>query len=228
MKTLNDCWQEERAIQSRPFQIGLVLLALAGHVAAGDWGTLLSREDALAQLGSRDGAARRAALVRLAEVGVDQDVPYMLRLLRDEERAVRDMAEQALWGLWLRADDLVVKRLFVSSIEKIQRKNFEEAISDLDEIISYKPEFAEAWNKRGDAWNHLGDLDRALADYRQTLRINPYHFGAMQSCGEIWLERADARRSAEYFRRALDINPNLQFLEPILGELEERLENDRI
>ena len=228
MKTSNDCWQEGTAIQSRQFLIALVLFALAGQAAAGDWGTLLSREDALEQLHSRDSAARRAGLARLAEVGVDQDVPYMLRLLHDEERAVRDMAEQALWGLWLRADDLVVKRLFVSSIDQIHRKHFEEAISNLDEIISYKPEFAEAWNKRGDAWNHLGDLDRALADYRETLRINPYHFGAMQSCGEIWLERTDARRSAEYFRQALDINPNLQFLVPVLSDLERRLEKDRI
>ena len=122
----------------------------------------------------------------------------------------------------------MVNRLFQSSIALIQQEQPELAIAKLDRIIAYRPEFAEAWNKRGDAYLQLGDLDRALADYQQTLRLNPYHFGAMQSCGEIWLERSNARRSAEYFRRALDVNPNLQDAAMILHELEERLENDRI
>ena len=110
----------------------------------------------------------------------------------------------------------------------IRQQEIDKAIETLDEIISYKPDFAEAWNKRGDAYSHLGDYDHALADYQQTIRLNPYHFGAMQSCGEIWLERSDARRSAEYFRQALDLNPNLYEVAIILRALEERLENDRI
>ena len=111
-------------------------------------------------------------------------------------------------------------------VEDLERRI--EAIETLDEIISYEPGFAEAWNKRGDAYSHLGDYDRALADYQQTIRLNPYHFGAMQSCGEIWLERSDARRSAEYFRRALDLNPNLIQVAVSLYTLEEVLANDRI
>ena len=90
------------------------------------------------------------------------------------------------------------------------------------------PDFAEAWNRRGDAYSHLGKLDHALADYEEAIRLNPYHFGAMQRCGEIWLERADARRSAAYFRRALDLNPNLYEVAVILRTLEQELENDRI
>jgi tetratricopeptide (TPR) repeat protein len=138
------------------------------------------------------------------------------------------MAEQALWGLWLRGNDLTVDRLFQSSMALIQHQEPEQAIEKLDAIISYKPGFAEAWNKRGDAYLHLGNLDQALADYQQTLRLNPYHFGAMESLGEIWLERSNARRSAEYFRRALDVNPNLREAAMILQVLEERLQNDRI
>jgi tetratricopeptide (TPR) repeat protein len=207
----------------------VVCLAFAGTqgLAAG-WGERLSREDALAQLESEDSRERREGLARLAEVGTSEDVPYMLQRLHDHEPLVRGMAEQALWGLWLRSTDLTVNRMFQSSIQMIRQQELDEAIETLDEIISYEPGFAEAWNKRGDAYYHLGDYDRALADYQQTLQLNPYHFGAMQSCGEIWLERSDARRSADYFRRALDLNPNLIQAAIILYTLEERLENDRI
>ena len=122
----------------------------------------------------------------------------------------------------------MANRLFQTSVVLIQQKDMERAIRQLDEIIAYKPEFAEAWNKRGDAYMQLGDYDRALADYVRVLQLNPYQFSAMQSCGEIWLERRNARQAAEYYRRALDLNPNLFDAALILHELEEMLENDRI
>ena len=204
-----------------------IVLARAPALAE-EWGTNMSRQQALAQLHSASSTERREGLGRLAEIGTREDVPFMLQRLHDHDELVRGMAEEALWGLWLRSNDRMVNRLFQSSIALIQQEQPELAIAKLDRIIAYRPEFAEAWNKRGDAYLQLGDLDRALADYQQTLRLNPYHFGAMQSCGEIWLERSNARRSAEYFRRALDVNPNLQDAAMILHELEERLENDRI
>ncbi len=203
------------------------LLLIATQVLAGDWGPI-SRERALIQLNSPDSAERREALARLAEIGTEADVPYMLRRLHDDEPLVRGMAEQALWGLWLRPNDTTASRMFQSSVALIQQNNIEQAITQLNEVIAYKPEFAEAWNKRGDAYSHLGDLDRALADYGRTLQLNPYQFSAMESCGEIWLERRNARQAAEYFRRALDLNPNLYNVAQILRQLEERLENDRI
>lgn len=204
-----------------------LVFAGAQGLAAG-WGERLSREDALAQLDSEDSRERREGLARLAEVGTAEDVPYMLQRLHDHDSLVRGMAEQALWGLWLRSADRTVNRMFQSSIQMIRQQELDQAIETLDQVIAYEPGFAEAWNKRGDAYSHLGDYDRALADYQQTIRLNPYHFGAMQSCGEIWLERSDARRSAEYFRRALDLNPNLIQVAVILYALEERLANDRI
>jgi tetratricopeptide (TPR) repeat protein len=204
-------------------------IALAGSPAfAGDWGTVMSREEALAQLDSPESRDRREGLGRLAEVGTNEDVPYMMQLLHDEDPMVRGMAEQALWGLWLRANDRGVNSLLQNSIVMIQQKEIEQAIENLDEIIAYKPDFAEAWNRRGDAYSHLGDLDHALADYNEAIRLNPYHFGAMTSCGEIWLERDDARRSADYFRRALNLNPNLYEVAVILRVLEQELANDRI
>ena len=203
------------------------LALLATQVHAGEWGPL-SRERALVQLDSPHEGERREGLARLAEIGIEADVPYMLRRLHDDYAIVRGMAEQALWGLWLRPNDPATSRMFQTSVALIQQNDIEQAIRQLDEIIAYKPEFAEAWNKRGDAYSRLGYPDRALADYVRVLQLNPYQFSAMQSCGEIWLERRNARQAAEYFRSALDLNPNLFEVALILRELEELLENDRI
>jgi tetratricopeptide (TPR) repeat protein len=91
-----------------------------------------------------------------------------------------------------------------------------------------KPEFAEAWNRRGDTYVALGDFDRALAEYGRALELNPYHFGALDSVGRIWLERSDYRKAADFFGRALAINPNQPELAEVLSGLEEKLENDNI
>ena len=204
-----------------------VAATVSQQVPAADWSPL-SREKAVQLLDSRSPAERRAALGRLAEVGVADDVPLMLRRLWDDDEMVRGMAEQALWGLWLRADDSSVDPMFQVSIDLIQQHRIGPAIEKLNAVIAAKPGFAEAWNKRGDAYLHLGDYDRALSDYEHALELNPYHFGVLESCGEIWLERHDARKAADYFRRALELNPNLWNVATILRELEQKLENDRI
>ncbi|MGH8631886.1 MAG: tetratricopeptide repeat protein [Burkholderiales bacterium] len=204
-----------------------IAAAAAAQTLAADWSPL-SREEAVERLDSRDPAERRAALGRLAEVGVSEDVPLMLRRLWDDDDMVRGMAEQAIWGLWLRANDSSVDPMFQVSIDLIQQNRIGPAIEKLNDVIAAKPGFAEAWNKRGDAYLHLGNYDRALSDYEHALKLNPYHFGVLQSCGEIWLERREARKAADYFRRALEINPNLWNVATILRELEQKLENDRI
>lgn len=207
--------------------VAVCLGLLSAHAPADDWGPL-SRERALEQLDSPYERERRAGLARLAEIGTQADVPYMLRRLHDDEAVVRGMAEQALWGLWLRPNDTTANRMFQTGVALIQQNDIEQAIAQLDEVIAYKPDFAEAWTKRGDAYSRLGNIDHALADYGRVLQLNPYQFSVMQSCGEIWLERHNARQAAEYFRRALDLNPNLFEVALILRQLEELLENDRI
>lgn len=204
-----------------------VAAVVPGQLPAADWSPL-SREEAVQLLDSRDPTQRRAGLGRLAEVGVSDDVPLMLRRLWDDDDMVRGMAEQALWGLWLRANDSSVDPMFQVSIDLMQQNRIGPAIEKLNAVIAAKPGFAEAWNKRGDAYLHLGNYERALSDYEHALELNPYHFGVLQSCGEIWLEKRDARKAADFFRRALELNPNLWNVATILRELEQKLENDRI
>ena len=205
-----------------------VFLSLGQSTLAEDWGSKSGREQALEELKDFDPSVRRGALARLEETGVDEDVPYMLRLLRDDNFSVRGMADQAITGLWLRLDNLSAKRLFVKAIGALQSGQAKQAIVHLDAVIEAEPSFSEAWNKRGDAWLRLDDLDRALADYEVALKLNPYHYGVMQSCASIWMERSQARKAYNYLSQAIAINPNLDHLIPVIVDLEERLENDRI
>ena len=211
------------------FWIAPALLAasLCMSAPAADWGPL-SRAQALEQAKSGQVDKRRLAYGRLAEVGTADDVPVLLAALWDEEELIRGMAEQAVWGIWMRTDDSTADPMFQTGMQLLTEDKPEQALEKFNQVIALKPEFAEALNRRGDAYQLVGDEERALADYEHVLRLNPYHFGTLESCGQIWLERGNYRKAAEYFRRALEINPNLWNVADILQRLEKSLENDRI
>jgi tetratricopeptide (TPR) repeat protein len=208
-------------------RILLAITLASSPVAARDW-TPISREKALEQTRSRQLDERRLAYGRLAEVGSMDDIPLLLAALWDDEELIRGIAEQSIWGIWLRANDPVADPLFQTGMQLIVEDQADAAIEKLNEVITLKPEFAEVWNRRGDAYAALGDEDRALADYEHAIALNPYHFGAMTSVADIWMGRSNYRKAAEYFRRALDLDPNLPGVAEALHALEEKLENDRI
>jgi tetratricopeptide (TPR) repeat protein len=205
----------------------VVLACVCGSAAAGDW-TPISREQALEQTRGTQLEQRRIAFGRLAEIGTMEDIPVLLAALWDEEDLIRGMAAQSVWGIWMRTDDSVVDPLFQTGMLLIAQDEPKAAIDKLNQVIELKPEFAEAWNRRGNAYAALGDEDRALADYDRAIALNPYQFETLESCGEIWMIRSDYRKAAEFFRRALDLNPNLSEAAEALHSLEKKLENDRI
>ena len=141
--------------------IGLLLFT-SPLVLAEDWGSRSDRQQALEQLKDFDASVRRSAVARLADTGMIEDVPRMLRLLRDDDPAVRSMADQAITGLWLRMDNLSAKRLFVKATVEMQNGNAKGAIGFLDSVIEAEPLFSEAWNKRGDAWLNMVCVCTAL------------------------------------------------------------------
>jgi len=205
--------------------LGLACVCLPA--AAGDW-TPVTRELALEQTRGTQVDKRRLAYGRLAEIGTMDDIPVLLAALWDEEELIRGIAEQSVWGIWMRTDDPVADPLFQTGVGLIARNDPDAAIEKLNQVIELKPEFAEAWNRRGNAYEALGEDDRALADYDRAIALNPYQFGTLESCGAIWMMRSNYRKAADYFRRALDLNPNLQEAAEALQSLEEKLENDRI
>lgn len=204
-----------------------LMACLCSPAPAANWSPM-SREQAIEQTKGNQVDKRRLGYARLAEVGTPEDVPLVLAALWDEEELIRGMAEQVVWGIWMRTDDPVVDPMFHTGVRLLVENEPAEALERLNEVIALKPEFAEAWNRRGDAFAALGDYDRALADYGHAIELNPYQFGTLESCGQIWLERSDYRKAADYFRRALELNPNQPELALVLIELEKKLENDRI
>lgn len=209
------------AVFAIALSIGIGSIASAGPMR------LMNRTEALASLQSGQVPAKRMALGRLAEIGTMDDIPVMLSQLQDEDEMIRGVAEQAIWGVWMRANDSTVDPMFQVAIDLMQQMKLSEAEAKFTEAIELRPDFAEAWHRRGEA-KVLGDRWRdAQLDFEKALELNPYHFGALEGLGHCSMHLGRGDLAVEYFRRALEINPNLPEVVEALDRAEKSAESNR-
>jgi tetratricopeptide (TPR) repeat protein len=92
------------------------------------------------------------------------------------------------------------------------------AIRDCDRAIALKPDFMDAYFKRGTAYLNKGDNDHAIADYTQTIRLKPDSSGAFTLRGMAYARKGDYDRAIEDFTRALQLYPGLGMAQGGLDE----------
>jgi tetratricopeptide (TPR) repeat protein len=186
-----------------------------------------NRVEALAGLEDVVPGQRAEAVAWIALHGRMADQPLLLKRLRDDDGAVRGLAEQALWALWSRSGDAALDRLMAEGIGRMQAGEFAAAIAAFSEVIRRKPAFAEGWNKRATAYYLAGDYRRSLRDCDEVLKRNPRHFGALSGYGQIYFRLEQYEKALEYWRRALEVNPNMTGVESNIQGLEEMLKAQR-
>ncbi len=186
-----------------------------------------SRGEALAALASADAATRAEAVVWVANLGGMQDAALLHERLRDESAFVRSYAEQGLWLLWGRSGERDIDLLMARGTEAMRAGSHKEAIEIFTSIVTAKPEFAEAWNRRATVYYLAGEYRKSLADCNQVLKRNPLHFGALSGVGQIYTKLEQYEKALEWFRRALEVNPNMVGVEFNIKEVEELLKQRR-
>jgi predicted O-linked N-acetylglucosamine transferase (SPINDLY family) len=89
--------------------------------------------------------------------------------------------------------------------------HLEEAVERFGKLIERRPEFAEAYYKRGNALNRLGRWPSALADYDRAVALESCHANAYCNRGTV-LERLGRWSEAlDSYDRALSLNPGDAF-----------------
>jgi tetratricopeptide (TPR) repeat protein len=179
----------------------------------------LTREQALEAIASGAVEARRQAAAALGDLATMADAPALLRALRDQDEAVRALAESSLWQVWSRSGDPEIDALFQVGVEQMMRGDVQAAIETFTTIIRKKPDFAEGWNKRATVYFLAGEYDKSLRDCGEVMKRNPNHWGALAGYGQIYLALDKPDLALEYFERALKINPNLRRVEAAVDEL---------
>ena len=88
-----------------------------------------------------------------------------------------------------------------------KRRDFDNAITDLDEAIRLEPQAAAAYDDRGFAYAGKGDLDRAIADYNESIRLDPKVARPYNNRGYAYYGKHDLDRAIADFDEAIRLNP---------------------
>jgi tetratricopeptide (TPR) repeat protein len=163
---------------------------------------------------------RRAAVLALGLLGSMQSNGPLAAMLHDEDRVVKQLAIDALWSLWFRADtdahNLELRRL-------MRLKEPAKGVAGLDRLIKRAPLFAEAYNQRAILYFRLEEFQHSVADCEAVLKLNPYHFGALAGMAQCYMKLKKPRSALKAFRNAFAINPNLEGVEDTIHFLEDAL-----
>ena len=141
---------------------------------------------------------------------------------------VGERIEQEILRRFSRSGSPTADLLMSWAVDAMGEKNYPLALDVLDQVIVVKPDFAEAWNKRATVHFLMNDYGDSLSDIRQTLTLEPRHFGALAGFGMI-LQTMDRNEEAiRVYKRALEIDPRLDKVRESLEALEKETEGKGI
>ena len=137
---------------------------------------------------------------------------------------INDLAEHALWAIWLRSGKTAeVNQLVCRGAEALNTRDFPRAIELFNQAIKCDPDFAEAYNQRAIAYYLSEDYEKSIADCRRVTRRMPCHFGAWAGMGHCHAHLGEISPAIECYEKALSINPHLNCIKETVGELKKRL-----
>jgi tetratricopeptide (TPR) repeat protein len=171
---------------------------------------------------------RQAAVLALGRLGTMASNAVLAGRLRDEDEGVRELATDALWSLWFRADapenNEELRRL--SARIGQPEADVDDLLAGFAALLKKAADFAEAYNQRAILHFRRGRWHDAVADCARALRLNPYHFGAAAGMAQCYLKQKKVRLALRAFRRAYQLNPNLAEIQQAIRSLERQLGED--
>ena len=145
-----------------------------------------------------------------------------LKIAPDEASA--KAIEDRIWAIWISSDSDTCSLLMSRVKDATDDKDYDLAIKLLDAIITIKPDYVEAWNRRATLHFVKHEYGPALADIREVLAREPRHFGALAGLGLILQDIGDDKHALEAYQAALAIDPHLHNLTDTVQTLREKVE----
>lgn len=164
--------------------------------------------------------ARRAAVLALGLTGTMASNKALSQALHDEDAQVRQLAADALWALWFRADSEANNK----ELQRIMRlRDTDKALEAYAALIKKAPKFAEAYNQRAILYFRSQEYQKSIADCESAIKLNTFHFGAQAGMGQCYMKLRKPRGALKAFKAALRINPNMDGVEDTIRTLEDVL-----
>jgi tetratricopeptide (TPR) repeat protein len=174
-------------------------------------------------LKSRHCDARKVAALALSLVGGPCCVAALTEQLKDADRVVNEMAEHALWSIWVRTGSCEANCHLAKGAQAMDRQDLDDAIAHFTRAIEADPHFAEAYSQRAIAQYLSERWDQSLTDCRRAVELMPCHFGAWAGMGHCHAHEGRLDQALACYQKALSINPHLDCLVEACDELKKQI-----
>jgi tetratricopeptide (TPR) repeat protein len=159
----------------------------------------------------------------------DQRLVQLFETLQtSQDESVLLETESAIWEIWYDSGEEVVDQMMLEAAELVTMGDLAAAEAIYSEVIAALPEFSEGWNRRATVRYYQRDYDGSLADIRETLRLEPRHFGAIWGLGMILGRQRDFEHAILAFERLLEIKPNARDAAPRIELLKQELAKESV
>ena len=117
-------------------------------------------------------------------------------------------ATVSIWEIWLETNDTLIESDFNQGLKLMQSGQLHKSIEMFTKVVENNPNFAEVWNKRATVYYLIGDFDSSILDIKETLILEPRHFGAMDGLGLIFIHLQEFEKAIDVYDQMLKILPH--------------------
>jgi tetratricopeptide (TPR) repeat protein len=137
-------------------------------------------------------------------------------------------AEVNIWAIWFESGRDEVDRLMEEGGVAMQSGQLPQAEEKYSQVVKMAPRFSEGWNRRATVRYYRQDYEGSIEDIRQTLALEPRHFGAIWGLGMILGRDRDFSGAITAFERLLEIKPNSRDAKPRIELLKQELNKSSV
>ena len=142
----------------------------------------------------------------------DERLEGLFEILSKTESDIQiNKVTSSIWDIWHETNDSSIDADFYRGLESMRTGDLLMAVAFFTRVIDNNPNFAEGWNKRATVYYMLGKFDASMKDIRETLNLEPRHFGAMDGMGLIFIHLEQFDKAIDIYDQMLQIFPNNSF-----------------
>ena len=174
--------------------------------------------------------ALAASLVFLTPAGAEEDVELeaLFEGLKGANAEAAVQIEDRIYAIWSQSGSPAMDLLLERGRKALSEGDARLSIEHFTALIDHAPEFAEGYNGRATAHFQNGDFGQSLADIRQTLVLNPRHFGAMSGLALILEEIGKPEDALLAWREVEALHPHREGLGDAILRLEKQVEGEAL
>lgn len=105
-----------------------------------------------------------------------------------------------------KAESLTARDHFRRGYRAAEEGRKQDAIKEYTEAIKMDPDYAAAYNNRGNLYRNLGDFEKALEDYNKAIELNLNYAIAYYNRGILYEDLEDPEKAMEDYCKAIELN----------------------